>query len=435
MIVRQRPSPNIVNSRKKLVLGILERYGQERLGLEGESADASMFRTILFNNGLYFQDKSKRWRFAQPDELGDERIQDVWAKFKKLLTKPKKGPKDLGAFIRKLQEPPYGLRFGVIPILFAAALKAFPSPLSIVRTNGEYLGDILPSHIEEICKSPQSFRLVVLSIGGAEETYLAQIRDLFGSAPPSKAEASDLVRECYDAIEQWKHDRPPGALTSRLVSKEAQQLQVMLTRNSGPTDLLFNAFPRLAGNDDLETVHKVIKVLLMELQAINDTYRQRVARAIRSALSTGLPDGNVTMRELAADWANCFPDEFVASIDDAKSRALLKQLKGSYLDDATFLNMLVTMVADKAPKRWEDKVIFEFEEQLREMVDRVENQALESATSGGSAAVRLNLAGLVERRIAGLIAKLEEISGQEAAQRAITRYIGKATSVKEERIG
>ena len=74
MIVRQRPSPNIVNSRKKLVLGILERYGQERLGLEGESADASMFRTILLNNGLYLKDKSKRWRFAQPEDLEDERI-------------------------------------------------------------------------------------------------------------------------------------------------------------------------------------------------------------------------------------------------------------------------------------------------------------------------------------------------------------------------
>ena len=75
---------------------------------------------------------------------------------------------------------------------------------------------------------------------------------LFGSGSPSTTEKLDLVRECYDAIEQWKHDSPPGALTSRLVSKEAQQLQVMLTRNSGPTDLLLNAFPRLAGSDDFD---------------------------------------------------------------------------------------------------------------------------------------------------------------------------------------
>ena len=101
----------------------------------------------------------------------------------------------------------------------------------------------------------------MLPIGLLEKAYLADIRDIFGSEALSTTETLDLVRECYDAIEQWKHDAPPGALTSRLVSKEAQQLQVMLTRNSGPTDLLFNAFPRLVGSDDLEAVHKVISIL------------------------------------------------------------------------------------------------------------------------------------------------------------------------------
>ena len=172
-----------------------------------------------------------------------------------------------------------------------------------------------------------------------------------------------------------------------------------------------------------------------ELSAINDRYRERVARAIRNVLSTGLPDSTVSIRELTSEWADCFPDEFVELIDDAKCRAFLKQLRGSYIDDATFLNMLVTMVADKAPKRWEDDVIFEFEKQLQEMVDRIENQALESASSDGSTSVELNLASLVERRIGGLISKLAEISGEEAVQRALSRYIDTTTQTKEEKIG
>jgi hypothetical protein len=239
MIVRHRPSPNIVNSRKKLVLGVLERYGQDRLGLEGEFADASMFRTILLNTGLYDQDKSGRWRFVQPAELDDDRLQTVWSSFKELLTTPQKKPKDLVKFIRGLQEPPVGLRFGVIPILFAAALTAFPSPLSIVKSNGDYLGDIRPSDIEDLCKSPQSFRLTVLPIGLEERSYLANIRDLYSTDVVSSDEPLDFVRACYDAIELWKHEAPPGALTSRLVSKDAQQLQIILTRDTGPTDLLF----------------------------------------------------------------------------------------------------------------------------------------------------------------------------------------------------
>ena len=48
MIVRHKPTPTLVNSRKKLLLGILERSGQEMMGIKGNYPDASMFRTILF---------------------------------------------------------------------------------------------------------------------------------------------------------------------------------------------------------------------------------------------------------------------------------------------------------------------------------------------------------------------------------------------------
>mgnify|MGYP004124642477 CR=1 FL=1 len=37
MVVRRKPTPVIVNARKKVELGLLERYGQEDLGIEGIS--------------------------------------------------------------------------------------------------------------------------------------------------------------------------------------------------------------------------------------------------------------------------------------------------------------------------------------------------------------------------------------------------------------
>ena len=63
--------------------------------------------------------------------------------------------------------------------MFAAALKAFPSPRTIVRANGEYVGDLLPSQVEEICKSPEDFYLTVLPIGLEEKSYLGAIRGHF----------------------------------------------------------------------------------------------------------------------------------------------------------------------------------------------------------------------------------------------------------------
>ena len=74
-------------------------------------------------------------------------------------------------------------------------------------------------------------------------------------------ETIDLVRECFDAIENWTHSAPPGALTTRLVSKDAQRLQMVLSRKLAPTDLLFSALPRLIGSAKLDRVAKGIDEL------------------------------------------------------------------------------------------------------------------------------------------------------------------------------
>ncbi|WP_372922745.1 hypothetical protein, partial [Roseovarius sp.] len=68
MINRHQPSRVLVNARKKAELGILERAGSENLGLSGTTPAASIFRTLLQQTGLYTQDDSGRFRFAQPEE-------------------------------------------------------------------------------------------------------------------------------------------------------------------------------------------------------------------------------------------------------------------------------------------------------------------------------------------------------------------------------
>ena len=90
LIVRNKPSATIVNSRKKLLLGVLERSGQDRLGIEGNYPDASMFRTVLLHTGLYREDDDGRWRYAMSEEVEDEGLRGVWDEMRAFLTTPAK---------------------------------------------------------------------------------------------------------------------------------------------------------------------------------------------------------------------------------------------------------------------------------------------------------------------------------------------------------
>jgi len=69
MINRHRPSRVLVNARKKVMLGILERAGTPRLGIQGHTPDASIYRTAMERTGLYREYGEGGWGFARPEEL------------------------------------------------------------------------------------------------------------------------------------------------------------------------------------------------------------------------------------------------------------------------------------------------------------------------------------------------------------------------------
>ncbi len=79
------------------------------------------------------------------------------------MTEPSEKPKQIRPLFEKLLRPPIGLRAGLIPILFAAGLKAFANAVSITR-NGEYLNDLLPTDIEDLCRNPDDYQLTVLEL-------------------------------------------------------------------------------------------------------------------------------------------------------------------------------------------------------------------------------------------------------------------------------
>ena len=146
---------------------------------------------------------------------------------------------------------------------------------------------------------------------------------------------------------------------------------------------------------------------------------------VRRVFSSGALVGDENTREVAADWAECFPEVFVDHLDDPKCRALLKQLQRDYIDDNTFIDMLVTMVADKSPARWDDNVILEFERNLHDMVATIENQALERSELDTNTIVGVGLGKLLERRIATLVDKLEKMTGSGAVEAALGRQLAR----------
>ena len=420
MIVRHRPSAIVVNARKKLMLGILERSGTEGLGIEGNFPDSSMFRCVLLHTGLYRKDNG-RWRFAAPEEIEDLGLKLVWEKVQTFLTEPSATPKDPRKFLHNLMEPPHGVREGLLPILLAAGLKAFPSALSLMK-DGAYVADILPSVIESLCREPDRFRVSVLELDDESEKYLRGLHRIFTAGPEYEAQEADLVRLCHDALEAWKVQLPVAALTTRQLTPAGQKLQQLIRKGGDPVRLILQDLPRLGGEDRATSeALEGIEAAKQELINVTRTYAQQAGGAVRRAIHLGDRDRRKNLLTVAKEWAGCFSQSFVERLGPASTTtSMLKIMQMNYRSDEKLADSLATLLVGQPLARWDDTTIAHFERELQATVQQIEESALDRSGLLEDSSAAQGLSKLVEGRIDELFARLVDLVGEGEAERRLS---------------
>jgi hypothetical protein len=422
MIVRHHPSPQVINARKKLLLGILERSGTAHLGITGNFPDASMCRTVFVHTGLYRHEAEGRWGYALPDHVQDPGLRAVWHTLHEFVTTPTPQPKAFRPFFDQLMEPPYGVRAGLLPLLLAAAFKAFPSARVLTR-EGAYVTDILPSEIERLCREPEAYRLTVIALTPAQRTYLLAFPACFQARAFRAVPDNDLIRQCVDAFLQWKTSLPPAAFLTTQVSERTRRLQAVLRQSSDPVNLLFEAIPTACGytlEQHASLLHSLTQCV-EELMRATTAYHRHAAAAVRRtlALEHGAADGDV--RSIAKQWATCFPDPFVATLTDGIAKGVLTRLRTPYNTDEALLESLASLIVGKAFNRWDDSTIVAFDREFQQIIHRIEDAALASpAPLQDRGAMTQGLAKLIHGRMRDLFERLVHLIGVDEAQATLT---------------
>jgi hypothetical protein len=413
MIVRKKPSAVVVNARKKLLMAILERAGQDQLGITGNFPDRSIFRSVLLGTGLYREDRHGRWAFAPPQGIADDGLRDIWGRLREFLTTPSDRPKDIRVLFDELARPPYGLRSGLLPILMAAALKAFPSAISLTH-HGEYVQDILPSQVEGLCRNPSDYRIVVLDVDDQKLAYLRDLYQEFSVVRNYQVHETDLIRMCFDAIQSWKSQLPPAALTTRRLSQNAVRLRTAITKQTDPIPLLFTALPEAVGVpvDETKSVVASLRLAMRELTEVAGFYAEHAATCVRRAV--GLTQEAATVREITSRWARCFSAAFTEDLTDGVCKGLLARMQMDYPSDDLLLDSLASLLVGKPVTRWDDSTLPAFERELTSTIHRIEDSALDAGNTlqlGDEA--RQGLVALVQGRMTELAGKLADLLGPE----------------------
>jgi len=424
--VRRKPSSIVINARKKVILGLLERYGQEALGIGGDSADKAIFRAVFLRSGLY-RLEGEAWRLARPHEISDPGLKAVWEQIHDFFSIP--GSKPVELLTRALLDPPYGVREGLIPLLFAAALKAFPAPKAL-RAKATFLGDILPSTIEDICRYPEDFVLDVVALSDDEEEYLQAILALFAAWSPADGSGDDLVRRTFDGVRGWWNALPVAARTSTSLTKHTRKFRLVISEPD-PVAVLLRELPKAFGgrNRDLNVTLETVTACVKDLESVHARFVVQASTALRNALQARGLSTSASVRESGQAWANFFPKGFSLQSLSPIARSVLLQLRRDHETDDTLLNALALLVTGHAFKDWTDAIVPEFERRLRTALEDIEHVALEAGLAGNAAPeLTSGLVGLARARLRLALHQLARLAGESEAIEVVDQEITKLDS-------
>ncbi len=149
LINRRELTTQGAKARRLLIEAMLDRSAIARLGLEGNGPEVSMYLSMLGETGIHRLEEGDRG-FYPP--LKNE-VLSVWMAIEDFCVQAKEKPQTLDQLYQCLEAPPFGVKFGTIPVLLAAVLLHHVNDVSVYR-DGTFIPVLGAEHFELLVKDP-----------------------------------------------------------------------------------------------------------------------------------------------------------------------------------------------------------------------------------------------------------------------------------------
>ena len=414
LINKRSPSSVVINSRKKLMLGILERDGTHDLGLPTTTPDGSMFRTLLVNTGVYRPGLKGVWGYAgiAGDGINDAGLRAVWRRIVAFVTVPGGGPKPLSSLLLELEAPPMGVRPGVIPIYLAAAIKAHGGATAL-RRNDMLVEDLLPTVIEDMVKFSDEFSFEPIELNKTKKHIIEDFLCVFGSME-KRQKPEGLLSQAGEFLIEWRQSLPWCSRTRDFNVDGLNAFRDALFTATDTVAFFAVVLPDLIAEMNLGRSKQkaVFEAWQKTLESADSIYYERIALSLRRHLDLSDSDDLV---KIATSRASMFPEAFLSSLSNKKGGHFLRRLRMNYKTEDQLCRSVAQLLTEKRLQEFDDRTMEVFLRELEQIGIDIDNAA--GLTDGASFGPELKSWVVTNRRarISKLYNDLVRLVGPEKA--------------------
>jgi hypothetical protein len=360
LINRRTLSSAAAAARRTLIEAMIDRAELGNLRFDGTPPEASIYASVLAQTGIH-RNSDGHWEFGAPQS--DPGLMRVWERIIKYLDECELEPRPVTELFSALQRPPYGLKMGVIPVLFCAAVLSHDTEVALYE-EGSFLPEITIDAFERLLRSPARFSVRRYRIEGIRREVFRELSQVLGSRPDPRFNLVSIIRPLY----RFWNKLPAYSQKTNAVSQTAVAVRDAVTAAKEPDRLLFEMLPKACGTEpippdrvDAGQTQAFIKALRRALIELQRAYDDLLAD-IRTLVLRAFGASDDTRQELQARAAALLPHCI-----EGRLKAFVQQLQQSGLNDHVSLEAIGSQLVGKPPKAWTDVDRARFEIVLAEL--------------------------------------------------------------------
>lgn len=349
LVNRRQLSTAAAAARGSLINAMLKHGVERRLGFTGTPPEVAIYASVLEHTGIH-RPEGAEYGFGAP--AGDEGLSEVWRGIEEFFNSCELQRRTVKELFDLLQRRPYGLKLGVIPILFCAAARAHDAELAFYE-NGAYLPEVTAEVYDRLIRSPEKFDLRRYRVEGVRREVFRLMARLFDS--PAEVKSENLV-SILKPLYRFFGRLPQYTKQTKNLPPVAVAVKDALFSSKDPDALLFNELPRACGVEpfvasgtdegQLTRFFNTLKAALLNLERAYDDLLFELRDLLFKAFGFNEGDARARLRTRAAEvWEHCV---------EPRLQAFVGQLQGDQPEDLAWIASVATIVAGKEPRLWND---------------------------------------------------------------------------------
>jgi hypothetical protein len=349
LINRDRPSSQANAARNKLLEAMMECPNEKDLGIDKFPPEKAIYRSILRETSLH---NKVTLEFQEPNKRST--LYHVWKEINNFLDSTEKEPKSFAELNTRLMAPPFGVKAGVLPILYIAVYVVYRHELALYEER-KYKPVMTKDMLDRFVKRPDEFTFQRFKITGLRSTIYEEYCKIIHTG------SEQTVVQLVAPLAQFIGELPFYTLKTKSsdISEKARKVRNAFEYSKSPEHLLFEDIPHALGYErELKKEKPNLEGLALSLQRclkeLKDAYPNMLEQQVKMLLEAFHMSEKTSLADLRSNAIGRYAglDQYTVDVDGL--RAFIKRITKKQGSDEEWLENILMFLGQKPSRNWTD---------------------------------------------------------------------------------